>query len=52
LDNNEGSEPILLEISKRSKGKNNDEVAPDPQVIHLSFVIPDIQAKGSSTKKK
>lgn len=54
LDNNEGSEPILLEISKRSKGKHsNDEVASDPQVIHLSFVIPDIQAKeGSSTKKK
>jgi Fms-interacting protein/Thoc5 len=52
LDNSEGNEQVLLEISRRSKGKHADEVSPDPQVVHLSFAIPDIQAKEGCNAKK
>mmetsp|Transcript_5495 Transcript_5495/g.9069 ORF Transcript_5495/g.9069 Transcript_5495/m.9069 type:complete len:565 (+) Transcript_5495:255-1949(+) len=44
---------VSLEIARHSKGQKSDEVAPNPQVVHLSFVIPDIHLKeGSSTKRK
>lgn len=49
----EGSDAVSLEIARHSKGKKTDEIAPNPQVVHLSFIIPDIHLKeGSSTKRK
>ena len=50
---NQGNESVSLQIARHSKGKKTDEVAPDPQVVHLSFIVPVIHSKETaSTKKK
>jgi hypothetical protein len=48
----QGHDTVSLEIARHSKSKKTDEIAPNPQVVHLSFVIPDIHSKEGSTNKR
>ena len=52
-DQIQGNESVILQsASREGKGKKADEAAPDPQVVHLGFLIPDIHAKDPASGKK